>query len=120
MSLPQVDLKNVEIDSKDYLYWKAVTYEIYERTRKEKQSDRDRYLVELKENQDLKDEREAQLTKKRLDKNLKVSSVTEEEKQPTIDYDPYEVYRVNLHQPELHLIYKLLDDEISNFTKKTS
>ena len=56
--LPQVDLTDVDINSKDYLYWKAVTYEVVALRRSEKnsflkqlQDEKDQYLIEEKNRQ---------------------------------------------------------------------
>ncbi len=91
----QVDLRNVDIDSNDPEYWKAVAFELHELRHKEKQVIRDQYLVEQKIEQDLADEREQAelLRRKEVEEKRKVA-VAQQQREPKevfpqVEYDPY-------------------------------
>jgi hypothetical protein len=136
MSLPKVDLRDVNDASTDYLYWKAVTYALADLRRSERNAllkeqqdkiDQEKAKKELEDKQAReqaeKFEKEQAQTFKEAEEKRKVSikkNALAGIVQPEIEYDPHEVWRVKLHQPELHIIYDLLNNEISNFNRHTS
>jgi hypothetical protein len=136
MSLPKVDLRDVNDASTDYLYWKAVTYALADLRRSERNAllkEQQEKIDQEKAKKELED-KQAREQAEKFDKEQEKKFKEAEEKrkvsieknklsgnvQPQIEYDPHVAYRFKLHQPEIHIIYDLLNEHISNFTKKTS